>query len=236
MDSTVWVHLIEIIGVNILLSGDNAVVIALAARSLPPPMRRTAIVMGSAGAILMRVVLTIVAAEILQLPWLRLIGGILLLWIGVKLLIPESDDAPVRTGNRGVWGAVRTILLADLVMSLDNVLGVAAAAHGSRPLLIVGLAVSIPLIVFGSAVILRVMDRFPVVIAVGAGLIGWVAGEMLVSDNLVAAHIPAPWQHAVELAAAAGGAALVVLLGLLLARRSHAVEGRVLDGEDRTPH
>jgi YjbE family integral membrane protein len=232
MDTTVWVRLTEIIGVNILLSGDNAVVIALAARSLPPYMRRTAIVLGSAAAILMRIALTVVAAEILQLRWLRLIGGALLLWIGVRLLIPEGEDSHVDSGSKGVWGAVRTILLADLVMSLDNVLGVAAAAHGSRGLLVGGLAISIPLIVFGSALILRIMDRFPIVIALGAALIGWVAGEMLVSDAVIADYIPELQRHASELIGAAVGASIVVLLGLWLGRRSRGAQGRVLDSDE----
>lgn len=230
MDSTLWIGLAEIIGVNILLSGDNAVVIALAARSLPPHMRRMAIVLGSAGAIVMRVALTVVAAEMLQLQWLRLIGGLLLLWIGVKLLIPEGEDAHAEGGSKGVWGAVRTILLADLVMSLDNVLGVAAAAHGSKTLLIVGLAISIPLIVFGSAIILKVMDRFPLVIVLGAGLIGWVAGEMLVSDVVIAQYIAETHRHMSELVSAVICAALVIAIGSWLGRRARSTPGKMIDG------
>lgn len=230
MDSTLWIRLAEIIGVNILLSGDNAVVIALAARSLPPHMRRMAIVLGSVGAIVMRVALTVVAAEMLELQWLRLIGGLLLLWIGVKLLVPEGEDAHAEGGSKGVWGAVRTILLADLVMSLDNVLGVAAAAHGSKALLIAGLAISIPLIVFGSAIILKVMDRYPVVIVLGAGLIGWVAGEMLVSDAVVARHIPVAHRHASELISAALAAVSVIAIGTWLGRRARASQGKMIDG------
>lgn len=230
MDSTLWIRLAEIIGVNILLSGDNAVVIALAARSLPPHMRRMAIILGSVGAIVMRVALTVVAAEMLELQWLRLIGGLLLLWIGVKLLVPEGDDSHAEGGSKGVWGAVRTILLADLVMSLDNVLGVAAAAHGSKALLIAGLAISIPLIVFGSAIILKVMDRYPVVIVLGAGLIGWVAGEMLVSDAVVAQHIPEAHRHASELISAALAAVFVIAIGTWLGRRARAAQGKMIDG------
>lgn len=230
MDSTLWIRLAEIIGVNILLSGDNAVVIALAARSLPPPMRRMAIVLGSVGAIVMRVALTVVASEMLQLQWLRLVGGLLLLWIGVKLLIPEGEDAHAQNASKGVWSAVRTILLADLVMSLDNVLGVAAAAHGSKPLLIAGLAISIPLIVFGSAIILKVMDRFPMVIILGAGLIGWVAGEMLVSDAVIAQYIPEAHRHASELICAAIAAVLVIAIGSWLGRRARATQSKIIDG------
>lgn len=233
MDSTLWIRLVEIIGVNILLSGDNAVVIALAARSLPQQMRRNAIILGSVGAILMRVILTVVAAEMLQLAWLRLIGGLLLLWIGVKLLIPEGEDSHVDGSSKGVWGAVRTILLADLVMSLDNVLGVAAAAHGSTPLLITGLGISIPLIVFGSAIILKVMDRFPAVILLGAALIGWVAGEMLVSDSVIAQYIREPQRPASEWISAALSAVLVIALGTWLGRRARAVQSQIIDGESK---
>ena len=231
-DSTFWVRLLEIVGVNVLLSGDNAVVIALAARSLPRHLRRAAIVLGSIAAIVMRVVLTLGAAELLQLPWLRLIGGMLLLWIGIKLLVPDEGDGLAEPGSKGVWGAVRTILLADLVMSLDNVLGVAAAAHGSRPLLIFGLAISVPLIVFGSTLILRVMDRFPMVITLGAALIGWVAGEMLVSDDVVLRHVPAADRNMLENAAAAAGAGAVVAIGLLLGRRSRGRQETGIDVDD----
>jgi YjbE family integral membrane protein len=230
--STFWIYLLEIIGINIILSGDNAVVIALAARSLPERYRRAAILFGSAGAILMRIALTIAAAELLTLPWLRLIGGILLLWIGVQLLVPDDDDGGEEDGAKGVWQAVRTILLADLIMSLDNVLGVAAASHGSILLLIIGLAISIPLIVFGSALILKVMDRYPVVITMGAALIGYVAGEMLVADAVVAERIPEAMRDTVTHAAAIAGAGLVVGVGLLLGRRRKAPEQVIdLDGE-----
>ncbi len=236
-DSTFWVRLLEIVGVNVLLSGDNAVVIALAARSLPRHLRRTAIVLGSIAAILMRVVLTLGAAELLQLPWLRLIGGMLLLWIGIKLLVPDEDEGLAEPGSKGVWGAVRTILLADLVMSLDNVLGVAAAAHGSRPLLIFGLAISVPLIVFGSTLILKIMDRFPAVITLGAALIGWVAGEMLVSDEVVLQQLPALDRSLLENGASAAGAVIVVATGLLLGYRSRnrQEEGIDVDDDPRAP-
>ncbi|HZR02519.1 MAG TPA: TerC family protein [Burkholderiales bacterium] len=232
MDATLWVRLAEIIGVNIMLSGDNAVVIALAARSLPVAMRRTAIVLGSVAAILMRVALTVVAAEMLELRWLRLVGGALLLWIGVKLLIPTDDGELTAGTSKGVWGAVRTILLADLIMSLDNVLGVAAAAHGSKSLLIAGLAISVPLIVFGSTVILHVMDRFSFVIILGAALIGWVAGEMLVSDSVIAEHIPQHLQHGLELAGGAVAAILVVAVGWWLGRRASRQQDEVLEPRD----
>lgn len=185
-DSEFWLGLAEIIGVNIVLSGDNAVVIALAARSLPKRQQMTAIVAGSAAAIVLRIVLTAVAAKALALPWLKLVGSLLLLWIGVQLLVPDEDGMGGGTRADGnLLGAVRTILIADLVMSLDNVLAVAAAAHGDFVLLVLGLCISIPLIVFGSTAILKLMERFPVVITAGAGLLGYVAGNMLMSEAVL---------------------------------------------------
>jgi len=233
IDTGFWVGLAEIIGVNIVLSGDNAVVIALAARSLPPGERRMAIVLGSVGAIVLRVVLTVVAIELLQLAWLRLVGSLLLLWIGVKLVDDEEQRDGGGSTARGLGGAIRTILIADFVMSLDNVLGVAAAAHGNLTLLILGLAISIPLIVFGSALILKVMDRFPALVQIGAGLIGYVAGEMLLTEPVLGAWVPkdsSVFMYAVPLLAAA----FVVVAGKLLAARAgppaaqHVID---LDGE-----
>jgi YjbE family integral membrane protein len=189
MDNQFWVGLLEIIGVNIVLSGDNAVVIALAARSLPQHQQRSAIILGSAAAIVLRIVLTTVAATVLALPYLKLAGSLLLLWIGVQLMMPgEEDDGSVQHAAAHLAAAVRTILVADLVMSLDNVIAVAAAAHGKLILLILGLAISIPLIVFGSTVLLKLMDRYPVVIKLGAGLLGYVAGEMLITEPVLEAY------------------------------------------------
>jgi YjbE family integral membrane protein len=214
----------EIIGVNIVLSGDNAVVIALAARSLPPAQQKKAVVFGSLAAIVMRVILTIVAAQILALPWLKIIGSGLLLWIGVKLLVPEQEHGNSKSHQSGgTMSAIRTILIADLVMSLDNVIAVAAAAKGSVPLLIIGLAISIPLIVFGSTLILKLMDRFPVIITLGAGLLGFVAGEMWPRDAAVAATVDtnAAWLHYFSPVACA---ATVVVLGRWLAARAQRRE------------
>ena len=177
-----WIGLLKIIGVNIILSGDNAVVIALAARSLPPKQQKQAIIWGSGAAIVMRVILTLFAVALLTLPWLKLVGSLLLFWIGVKLLIPEEGDDDI-PANDQLLAAIKTILIADLVMSLDNVIAVAAAAGGSVMLLILGLAISIPLVIFGATLLLKLMERFPVIITIGAGLIGWVAGEMLVTDR-----------------------------------------------------
>src|SRR2546427_11700515 len=173
-----WVGLIKIIGVNIILSGDNAVVIALAARSLPPKQQTQAIIWGSGAVIVMRIILTLFAVALLTLPWLKIIGSLLLFWIGVKLLVPEDDDAEIEASTQ-LLSAIKTILVADLVMSLDNVIAVAAAAGGSILLLILGLAISIPLGIFGATLLLKLMERFPVIITIGGALIGWVAGEML---------------------------------------------------------
>src|SRR5882672_4541185 len=176
-----WIGLLKIIGVNIILSGDNAVVIALAARSLPAKQQKKAVFWGAGAAVILRIILTIFAAALLTLPWLKLVGSLLLFWIGVKLLIPEDGDDDIQASEHLIT-AIKTILIADLVMSLDNVIAVAAAAGGSIVLLILGLAISIPLVVFGATLLIKLMERFPVIITGGAGLIGWVAGEMLVAD------------------------------------------------------
>src|SRR5712691_2039438 len=177
-----WTGLLAIIWVNIILSGDNAVVIALAARSLPARQQTQAVILGAGAAVVLRIILTIVAVELLKLPWLKLIGGALLLWIAVKLLVPENGGEGDIESSDNLWAAIKTILIADLVMSLDNVIAVAAVAKGSIVLLILGLAISIPLVVFGATLLIKLMERFPVIITGGAGLIGWVAGEMLVTD------------------------------------------------------
>jgi YjbE family integral membrane protein len=227
-----WLALGKIIWVNILLSGDNAVVIALAARSLPPQQRNKAIFGGSAAAIVLRVVLTVFAVQLLQYPYLKIIGALLLFWIGVQLLVPEDEDEDGIKSSDHLWTAIRTILIADLVMSLDNVIAVAAAADAGPPesrllLLILGLGLSIPLIIFGSQLLLTVMEKYPVIITLGAALLGFVAGEMLVSDRALTpyfAQMGAASTTVVELA----GAVAVVLVGQWLARRkkSAAVASR----------
>jgi YjbE family integral membrane protein len=178
-----WVSLGQIMLVNVVLSGDNAVVIALAARSLPETQRRQAIVWGSVAAIVMRIILTVVALEMLRLPYLKLIGSGLLFWIALKLLTPEESDGEGIIPHPRLAAAIQTILVADLVMSLDNVLAVAAAAHGDNLLLVLGLGISIPLVIFGSTVILQFMDRFPIIVILGAAILGYVAGEMLITEQ-----------------------------------------------------
>ena len=201
---------LQIIYINILLSGDNAVVIALACRDLPPKQRRWGIIWGAAGAIVLRIVLTIFAVRLLELPWLKVVGGALLLWIGVKLIADDDEEEGknVMASDR-LWAAVRTVIVADLVMSVDNVLGVAAAAKGSVPLLVFGLLVSIPLVIAGSQIILKLIERFPVIILAGGGLLGWIAGKMLVEDAALA-----PWIRAnaawLEWAGAIAGVVIVL--------------------------
>jgi YjbE family integral membrane protein len=227
-----WIGLAKIIGVNIVLSGDNAVVIALAARSLPPKQQRQAIIWGAGAAVLLRVVLTIFAVALLKLSWLKIIGSLLLFWIGIKLLVPEEDNENIDASDN-LMAAIKTILIADLVMSLDNVIAVAAAAGGSTMLLIIGLAISIPLVVYGATLLVNLMERYPVIITVGAGLIGFVAGEMIVADPALADWMSGfgiqfndgnPTYGEVKLALVAGviGAALVVLWGNWLAKRQAA--------------
>jgi YjbE family integral membrane protein len=190
-----WLAALQIIYINILLSGDNAVVIALACRDLPPKQRRWGIIWGAAGAIVLRIILTIFAVTLLELPWLKVVGGILLLWIGIKLIVDDGDDSTDVKASDRLLSAVRTVIIADLVMSVDNVLGVAAAAKGSVPLLVFGLLVSIPLVIAGSQIILKLIERFPLIILAGGGLLGWIAGKMLVEDTALQPWIAAnaPW-------------------------------------------
>jgi YjbE family integral membrane protein len=223
-----WLALLQIIGVNIVLSGDNAVVIALAARSLPPAQQKQAIFWGSSAAVVMRIILTIVAVELLKLPVLKLIGALLLLWIAVQLLLPEEDGEGEGQAISSMAAAIRTILIADLVMSLDNVIGVAAVAKGSMLLLIIGLAISIPLVIFASTLLLKVMERYPIIVTLGAALLGYVAGEMGATDPLVVPWIEAnaAWLHT---ALPIAGVVIVIGLGKLLAARAVAKEeGRPL--------
>lgn len=216
-----WAALGSIILANVVLSGDNAVVIALAARSLPPKQQGKAIFWGSAAAIVMRIALTLLAARILLWPFLKLIGGALLVYIGVSLLDEDGEEEGGEAGNGSMFSAIRTILVADLVMSLDNVLAVAAAAKGDNALLVIGLAVSIPLIVFGSTLLLKVMERFPIIITLGAALLGFLAGEMLLTDPAVIERFGEQPEWIVDVAGAIG-AALVVGLGLWRQRRHRA--------------
>lgn len=218
-DPLFWTALLKIIGVNIILSGDNAVVIALAARSLPEKQRTLAVFWGSGAAIVMRIILTLFAVALLELPWLKLVGAVLLLWIGVKLLMDEDDGESGVKSHDSMLAAIKTILIADLVMSIDNVIAVAGAAKGNTLLLMIGLAISIPLIIFASTVLIKVMERFPIVITIGAALIGWVAGEMAWTEKIIE-PFTSQFPHWFEYIAAAVGALVVVAAGKMLAARS----------------
>ena len=232
-----WTGLLAIIWVNIILSGDNAVVIALAARSLPVHQQGKAVFWGAGAAVVLRIILTLFAVALLKYPYLKLIGGALLFWIAVKLLVPENDgDADVNSSDN-LLQAIKTILIADLVMSLDNVVAVAAVAKGSILLLILGLAISIPLVIFGATILMKLMGRYPVIVTIGAALIGYVAGEMMVTDPVVIewftanAHwlidfeVVSIFGAKLELSAAGLiGAALVVAGGKWLAAREKKKE------------
>jgi YjbE family integral membrane protein len=226
-----WLELGAIVWINLLVSGDNAVMIALAARSLPGRQQQLAVFWGSAAAVGLRIALTAFAAALLELPWLKLAGGALLIWIGVRLLAPRGDEAAISAHSR-LWHAIGTILVADLVMSLDNVIAVAAAANAAAPdpgqaamkytLLVLGLAISIPIVVFGSVMMLGIMARFPVVIALGAALLGWIAGDIMVDDPAIAEWISrAEWLRQWHFASIAG-ALLVIALGRLGRRAARA--------------
>ena len=218
-----WTALLKIIGINIVLSGDNAVVIALAARSLPPAQQKQAIFWGSAAAIIMRIVLTFFAVALLQFAWLKLVGSVLLVWIGVKLLNDDRDGEGGIRSHGSILEAIKTILIADLVMSLDNVIAVAAAAKGDWALVILGLAISIPLIIYASTLLIKVMEKYPVVITIGAALIGWVAGEMAWDEQVLKPYT-AQFPPVFEYLAASLGAVLVVGTGKYLARRHAGTE------------
>lgn len=224
------VGLLKIIGVNLVLSGDNAVVIALAARNLPPKQQKQAVFIGAGAAVVLRIILTLVAAALLTLPWIKIAGALLLLWVGVQLLLPEkeAEDDESAEAASSMFGAIRTILIADLVMSLDNVIAVAAAAGDSFALLLIGLAISIPIVIFASTFLIKLMERWPIIITIGAALIGYVAGEMLISDPAIrhweeSAHAFAERTTGglIEPAVACGiiGALLVIAIGGWFARR-----------------
>ena len=214
-----WSAFGSILLANVVLSGDNAVVIAMAARTLKPEQRGKAIFWGSAAAIVMRIVLTIVAIKLLTMPFLKMIGAFLLVYIGVDLLKGEEDDDGSGKEINGMMAAIRTILIADLVMSLDNVLAVAAAAKGDLPLLVLGLLVIIPLIVFGATLLTKVMERFPIIITIGAALLGFLAGEMLLTDPIVVEYLGKMSDQVVTIAGVVG-AVLVVAIGTWMQKRS----------------
>ena len=212
-----WVAVGQIILIDILLGGDNAVVIALACRQLPPAQRTKGIIWGTVGAIVLRVILIAFALALLQIPFLKLVGALLLLWIGVKLIAPEDEgDHGNIQGSDKLWAAIKTVIIADLVMSVDNVIAIAGAAQGAGEqhqlaLVIFGLLVSIPIIVWGSQLVLKLMDRFPLIITLGGMLLGWIAGTMAHSDPALVPYIPQ--DRSIHYAFGVAGALLVLAIG-----------------------
>ncbi|SEP49126.1 integral membrane protein, YjbE family [Methylobacterium sp. ap11] len=213
-----WIAVLQVVWIDILLSGDNAVVIAMACRSLPERQRRIGILLGAGTAVALRIAFALAVSTLLGVPFLRILGGVLLLWIAVKLVTGEDEEAHDLEPSQTLWRAVRTIAIADAVMSLDNVVAIAAASKGHPELFVIGLLLSIPLIVTGASLITALIQRFPAVIWAGAGLLGWIAGEMIVTDPLIAGRVAA-FPNLAHYGAAAAGAVLVVLLGAVLARR-----------------
>jgi YjbE family integral membrane protein len=224
-----WDAVVQIIIIDILLGGDNAVVIALACRNLPHKSRRLGIMWGAAGAIILRVILITVAVAMLNIPLLKFVGGLLLVWIGVKLLAPveeEEGEHPSIKASDKLISAIKTIIVADFVMSLDNVIAIAGAAEHADPsqrtgLIIFGLLVSVPFIVFGSQLILKLLDRFPVIVLLGAALLGWIAGGLIVGDVWIKPFLP---DHALVgyVGSTVGAVAVVVIAKLLERRRGKA--------------
>ncbi len=235
-DPAFWIAVGQIIMIDILLGGDNAVVIALACRKLPPAQRTKGIIWGTAGAIILRVILIFFALTLLAIPYLKIVGAILLVWIGVKLLAPDEDGHGDISASDKLWAAVKTIIVADLVMSVDNVIAIAGAAQGAGEhqmvLVIFGLVVSIPIIVWGSQLVIKLMDRFPWIITAGGMLLGWIAGTMAVTDPAVVGYMPLASEMvegqlpevvaSVRYGAGVAGALLVLALGLWAKRRRAA--------------
>ena len=238
MDNQFWIGLLQIIWIDLLLSGDNAVVIALACRSLPENQRRLGILLGAGTAVGLRIVFPVIVSYILAVPFLKVVGGLLLIWIALKLVSNEEADSHAVEESTSLWKAVRTIAIADAVMSFDNVVAIVGASHGNNWLFVFGLLLSIPLIVFGSTLIMTLIEKYPLFVWAGAALLGWIAGEMILGDPIVlttlqerAAHLVQPFPgdptglnlRAVPMlhyAAAAVGAAVVLALGLALSRRA----------------
>lgn len=216
-----WIAVLQIIAIDILLGGDNAVVIALACRKLPDDQRKKGIFWGVAGAIILRVVLIFFALQLLDIPWLKIVGALLLVWIGIKLLQPEEEGHGDVAAATTLMAAIKTIIVADAVMSLDNVIAVAAAAHGSMLLVVFGILVSIPIVVWGSQLVLKLMDHYPIVITGGGALLGWIAGGMILGDPALPKDAFATIPYAKHLMAVMG-AIFVVVVGKWLAARTLA--------------
>ena len=232
-DPQFWIAVLQIIAIDIVLGGDNAVVIALACRRLPEDQRKLGIFWGVFGAIALRVVLIFFALSLLAIPYLRIVGGVLRLWIGVKLLQPESDGEHEVDASTTLMGAIKTIIVADAVMSLDNVIAIAGAAKDEMGLVVFGLIISVPIIVWGSQLVMKLMESFPVTIAIGAGLLGWIAGDMFVSDVATKQWVEAQANYLHWIAPMAG-AILVVFVGKMIARLKSDKQKAIVDLVDDT--
>jgi YjbE family integral membrane protein len=219
MRPTFWLAALQIMGINILLSGDNAVVIALAVRALPPKERFWGMVLGAGAAAVLLIIFTGIVATLMQLPYLKLVGGFALFWVAIKLVTPqEHDEEGTTEAVEDLWRAVRVVVVANIVMSLDNVIAVAAAAKGNYLLLGLGLAVSIPVVIAGSALFLAIIERFPIVIWGGGALLGWIAGGLLPDDPMVAQYFSATTMETLDVVCGVAGAIIVVLAGWYLVR------------------
>ena len=221
-----WIGVLQILLIDVLLSGDNAMVIALACRGLPPRQRKWGIIIGASLAVMLRIALTGVVSQLMQLPYLKLIGGLALLYIAAKLLVPEKAGRNEVEPAAHLWGAISIIVIADVVMSIDNILPIAAASRGNIALLVIGLAGSIPLLVIGAAIIISLLNRFPILIWAGSALLGWIAGEMIATDPVVSGYLMAGigerFAAQAELLAAGAGVLLTIAAGGFLRWREKA--------------
>src|SRR3984893_15368375 len=221
-----WVALLKIMWINVLLSGDNAVVIAMACLGLPPRQRLWGMILGAGVAVVLRIIFTVVIAQLMLLPYLKLIGGLALFYIAAKLLVPEDEDESEVEAVQHLWRAVRIVAVADIIMSLDNVIAIAAAAQGNFALILIGLAISIPLIVAGAALIMALLDRFPILVWAGAAQLGWIVGEVIATDPVIQGYLEprlgADGFHYVTLFAALTGAILVLAVGGMWRRSKQA--------------
>ncbi|MEQ1778017.1 MAG: TerC family protein [Nitrosomonas sp.] len=234
-DPQFWLAVVQIILIDIVLGGDNAVVIALACRRLPEHQRKLGIFWGVFGAIALRIVLIFFALSLLAIPYLKIGGAILLIWIGIKLLQPESEGEHEIDASTTLLGAIKTIIVADAVMSLDNVIAIAGAAKDDLSLVIFGLVISVPIIVWGSQLVMKIMDRYPITIAIGAGLLGWIAGDMVVTDVVTKEWVSMQAQY-LHWVAPATAAVLVILVGKVMAARQQAKVKPIVDlVDDTTP-
>lgn len=223
-----WSGLTQIIVVNILLSGDNALVIALACRNLEKRHQKPAILIGSGGAIVLRIIFVLIVDFLLQVPYLKLVGGLLLLWIGIKLVQGEEEHGDGVKAEGSLWGAIRTIIIADAVMSLDNAIAIAAAAHGDTTLIVLGLLISIPLIIFGATIIMMLLNRFPLIVVAGGALLGYIAGEVIATDPAFAERLTAALPHAKTIIEV-GCAVITVAVGYFLQRRAKRAHADPVD-------